>query len=102
MTLGNNTCEICNKESDGYLQVCSSSIAAMSVAMCSECLRSGAEPYGVLVGVLMGCTKETTSPCLYDTIEATCKVNNKTEEEFWADCKEAEEDYIKYCEENND
>lgn len=47
MTLMKGTCDVCDRERKLY--VCSSSLAPMSLAFCTECLVLGAEPLSAVV-----------------------------------------------------
>lgn len=88
-------CNVCGAPAIG---VCCGSCGPISFAYCKECLEFGAEPYWALVAYL-GCggiTKPEDVRKEYQaTIEATCKKADKTEDEFWKDCREGYEQMCK-------
>ena len=70
-------CDVCHKrEAAG---VYSSRIAPVSCAYCSDCMKKGAEPYGVLVTRLAFIRDlRRINPVLKFVVEATLRVENKS------------------------
>lgn len=98
--LGDGLCDCCGKnEAIGV----ASTIIPMSIAWCLECLRSGVQPYVVIVtsasGIMPpGETLDRTwiNREYLDIYERTLKFHGKTWEEFAADVKKSNEAYDKY------
>jgi hypothetical protein len=84
-----DTCQVCNKQKS--IGVASGACGPVSIAYCRECLQTGAEPFDLLTAYL-GCggltSMEHVNPAYRAIIEATCKVANKTIEEFFSACAE--------------
>ena len=88
-------CDVCGQEN--AVGVGASITGPVSFAYCSSCLKQKREPYGALVGGLIGCDIE----CLEDVAEwylpyihGTLEAEGKTVEEFLADIREATEEYM--------
>jgi hypothetical protein len=81
-------CEVCRK-APGAGVYCSA-LGPVSFCYCKECGESGAEPYGVLAGMIavMG-SIEAGGEWLHDVIEASLKVAGKTRAELTADIAKA-------------
>lgn len=94
-------CECCGKTSK--VHVAASNCGPISFAYCEDCLKSGAEPYGALLGHLSGAFdidqvddyKTILGDSLLKTIEATLELNSISEEKFIDDLKGAIVEYIK-------
>lgn len=88
-------CDVCGGPAIG---VASCTFAAMSLAYCEDCARSGAEPFSMLASFLgvNGITQASEVAEDYKpVIEATCARADKTEEEFWAEAKRMEAEFLK-------
>lgn len=73
-------CWICGSPSIG---VRSSPLGAISGAYCLDCLEANREPWGVLVGCLMGCERGEVADWVKPIIKATLAFYNKTEDDLW-------------------
>jgi hypothetical protein len=81
-------CEVCGKETSDY-HVVSSALGPVSFRYCPDCLKSGAEPYGLLVSTIaMTGGIDACAPWIKEVIKASCKAVGKTEEEFLKDLEE--------------
>lgn len=88
------TCNACGKESE-YTCVCCSACGAISYRYCLNCLNGGIEPYGALIG--MGLPYESITIEFRNRIlDPSLKFHNKTIEQFNADVKKLNDDYINY------
>ena len=70
-------CDVCGKPAKG---VCSSSMGAVSIALCQECLTKGLEPWWVLVGNAL--TYDELAEWAKPTYDAIMKYYNKTPEDL--------------------
>lgn len=87
-------CEVCGKESETF--VASSSCGAVSFAYCRECLTQGIEPYDALVG--MGLYYADIGKSYKEKILLpSLKFYGKTTEEFDADVKKSNDEYIEWA-----
>ena len=92
-----NKCDACGKEAK--TTVCCSACGAISFAYCEACLKGGIEPYSALVG--MGMYYEDINETFkYVILDPSLKVHKKTAEEFNADVKKFDDDYLEYCREH--
>jgi hypothetical protein len=65
----------------------------VSHAFCKECLTAKRQPWGTLVGCLVGCAKDGVADWARPYIEATCKFYNKTEDQLWEEVEQLGKDY---------
>ena len=89
----NLRCWICEAPSVG---VCCSSLGAISGPYCLECLQSPREPWGVLVGALVGCERGKVSEGVQPIITATLDFYSKTEDELWTEIERVDAEYDEY------
>lgn len=83
-------CDVCGKEAETV--VCCSSCGAISFAYCPECLNSGREPYGALVG--MGLTSDCLSTTYrQEILLPSLSFFGKTLAEFDEDVIKMDEEY---------
>ncbi len=87
-------CDVCGA-SPAY--VCCSSLGAMSLAYCRECLHYGCEPYGISVGffAIMGGSMEAFTDEFRWTLWATVLRAGKTAAEFWSDVESEREAFAR-------
>lgn len=81
--MSGSTCDVCG---GGPTTVCNSACGATSFAYCDECLRAGAEPFGVLVSDFVirdVLSRDRMSRADEVMLAATLKRSLKTEPEFW-------------------
>lgn len=87
-------CNVCSKESE-YTVTCCSACGATSYRYCLKCLNAGREPYSALVG--MGLYYEQVNEEFKEHIlNPSLKFHNKTPQQFNADVKKLDDDFIKY------
>lgn len=90
-------CDICGKW--GIVYVRCSSLCAMSLAYCTDCLLSYREPYGVLVASLVGTgatSLEGVAEHLHPVVHASLEGAGKTLEDLFRDLDEAETEYVEH------
>ena len=85
-------CECCGKLVDHTTTLCSA-IAAMSFAYCDDCMQKNLEPYHVLVSYFADTKWDDIFPYWQTIIKESCKLNNKTLEQFEQDCIDFMENY---------
>ncbi len=83
-------CDVCGK-SEGIAGGVCSALGAVSFAFCRECLLSGAEPYGMCVGLMMAYSD--WSDDYRSILDASLIVAGKTTLEFDADVTAALAEY---------
>lgn len=88
------TCDVCGENE--AVGVAASSCGPVSFAYCQECLSAGREPYGALVAYVCGAqSMDDLAEWIHPVVKATLSAEGKTEEEFFADCKEAFDEYCR-------
>lgn len=75
-------CDVCGANTETF--VCCSACGGMSFAYCEECLKAGAEPWGVLIDYISiaGHYPEDINEDFREIVRNTCKRCGKTESEF--------------------
>lgn len=103
-------CDVCGHEEteEARVGVCCSAFGPISCAYCMTCLRSGYEPYGIMVGGLMGVVEEgvdirnSIREDLIPTIQANLDRTGRTWEDLQNDLLEAEAEYMAFCNEEHE
>lgn len=80
-------CDCCGEERD--VGVACSPLGPVSFAYCRDCLKAGAEPYGMLVGVAAGAGVDEYGPWFEALLARNLAHYGKTRAEFDADVLEA-------------
>lgn len=87
-------CSVCGSKSN--VSVCNSVFGAVSFAYCTECLQHNREPYGAMIGSLLGIRSlDEIADWIKPYIVGTLTFYDKTETDLLADIKEATDDYLK-------
>ena len=75
-------CEVCGQIKP--VQVCSSTLGAVSFAYCKDCLEAGLEPYGMLLAYMAACdlTYDTVNNSYVELIDRCLIANHKTLDQF--------------------
>jgi hypothetical protein len=68
-------------------------MGAVSFAYCAECLKKHREPWGSLVGGLMGVGRGEEADWVKPIIQATLEFYGKSEDELWAEVEAADNEY---------
>jgi hypothetical protein len=92
--MAGKVCDVCGGEAVG---VCSSACGAISFAYCKDCLQNGAEPFSALAGSFYGIRQGEHNTSLDTTIIASCKVANKTVDEFWSEVDKLTAEMDAFC-----
>ena len=84
--MSGNTCDVCGAAAAG---VCCSALGAVTFAYCGECSAAGAEPYGILVGMvaLLGGLDNVSEWIREVCLPATIARSGRTRAEFDAAVK---------------
>lgn len=90
------TCDCCNKNE--AIGVFASTMGAVSLAYCKDCLSKGIEPYDMMVSYIScGCNSFDDMNSTYKKIvKANLDFYDKTIEEFNNDIEEINKEYEKY------
>lgn len=93
--MAGDICDVCG--TSPTVGVACSGLGAVSFAYCAQCLAVGAEPYVMLVGLLMTCPWDALLPEYQEMVTENLKHLGKTREQLEADAAAAGKDYEDYC-----
>lgn len=87
------TCDVCGNKTK--VVVASSGYGPISHAYCKDCCEKGLEPYGTMVAYISGAGRfpEDINPDYVNDVRRILPLIGKTEEQFIADCEEADKEY---------
>lgn len=94
--MSGDVCDVCGGET---VAVVSSTLGAISYAICDDCAIAGAEPWSILIGGLLSIGRANVAEWTQATIDATCARLGRTADELWAAVERTEREYERYCEE---
>jgi hypothetical protein len=91
--MSGSECDICGGSAVGIV---SSTMGAISFAICGACSCTSSEPWTIVVGGLIGMRRDNIAPKAQSVNHATSEAYDRTEDQLWAEVAEMDRQYDEY------